>query len=386
MPDSVGGIEPFRIDIPQDALDDLHERLERARFPVDLPDAGWRYGTPTSYLEPMVAYWRDEYDWREREARMNAFDQFTVTLDEQLVHFLHVRSPEPDAVPLVLTHGWPGSVVEFLDVVGPLADPRAHGGDPADAFHVVVPSLPGYAFSGPTHEQGFHLGRIAGLWADLMATLGYERYLAQGGDWGSFVTMLVARTDPDHCIGIHVNMMAPTGVGTPESWTDDERAFMAQLTDQYMTEEAGYFRIQSTRPHTVGVGLDDSPVGLASWILEKFQSWTATDDIDATFGRDRLLDNVMLYWLTKTATSSARTYYEFEAGLRNGTLDAFSRVEVPTGYSAYPAEIMRTSRRWAEQACNLVYFNEMPRGGHFAAFECPDVFVPDVRECFRAFR
>jgi microsomal epoxide hydrolase len=208
-------IRPFRVDIPQADLDDLRRRLEHTRWPDELPGAGWERGVPVGYLKGLAGYWATGYDWREQEARLNQHPQFRTGIDGVDLHFLHVRSPEPDATPLLLIHGWPGSVVEFLDVVGPLADPRAHGGDPADAFHVVVPSLPGYAFSGPTHEQGFHLGRIAGLWAELMASLGYERYLAQGGDWGSFVTMLVARTDPDHCIGIHLNMMAPTGVGNP---------------------------------------------------------------------------------------------------------------------------------------------------------------------------
>jgi pimeloyl-ACP methyl ester carboxylesterase len=377
-------IAPFRVAISDEALTDLGERLARARFADDLPGAGWDYGTPTAYLRPLVAYWRDEYDWRTREARLNTFDQFTTEIRGQRVHFVHVRSPEPDARPLVVTHGWPGSIVEFLDVIGPLTDPRAHGGEAASAFHVVAPSLPGYAFSGATHERGVHLGTIAELWAELMRRLGYDRYYAQGGDWGSFVTSMLARIDPEHCAGIHLNMLAPTGEGPPDAWSDDERAYMAQLTDQYMTDGAGYLRIQSTRPHSVGAGLDDSPVGLAAWILEKFRAWSDTDDIDRTFGRDRLLDNVMLYWLTTTATSSARTYFEFERAVRSGVLDIFGRVEVPTGYTVYPGEIMRTSRRWAERSYDLVYFNEQPRGGHFAAFEVPDLFVPDIRACFRS--
>ncbi|HEU5302522.1 MAG TPA: epoxide hydrolase [Acidimicrobiia bacterium] len=380
-------IQPYTIAVPDAVLDDLQERLVRTRLPEPLPGAGWEYGTRNEYLRSVVDTWRDDYDWRERERELNELDHFLTDIDGTRVHFVHVRSPEPDATPLVLTHGWPGTFVEFLQVLGPLSDPRAHGGDPADAFHLVVPSLPGYAFSGPTHERGLHLGVIARKWARLMAALGYDRYLAQGGDWGSFVTSLLALADPDHCVGIHLNMIAPFPDGAPDTWTPEEQAFMDQFNQQYMLDGAGYMRIQSTRPHTVGYGLDDSPAGLAAWIIEKFREWSDCDgDPERSFTREALLDNVMLYWVNGTATSSARTYYEFDQAMRRGEIDLFSRISTPTGYARYPKEIMRTSRRWAEQRFEIVHFADMERGGHFAAFEVPEMFVPDVRAWARTVR
>ncbi|MCJ7438016.1 MAG: epoxide hydrolase 1 [Acidimicrobiia bacterium] len=380
-------IDPFEIDISDALLVDLQERLRNTRFPEPLPDAGWDYGTEHDYLRSIVSYWSEAYDWRTREAALNELPHFVTEIDGERVHFLHVRSPEPDAQPLVLTHGWPGSFVEFLGVIGPLTDPVAHGGDASDAFHLVVPSLPGYAFSGPTRERGVHLGRVARMWAQLMAALGYDRYLAQGGDWGSFVTTLVARHDPDHCAAIHLNMITPLADGPAEGWTPEEQAFMEQFNQAYMLDGAGYMQIQGTRPHTVGYGLDDSPAGLAAWILEKFREWSDCDgDIERSFTKDQLLDNLMMYWVTGTATSSARTYFEFFHALRAGDLDVFSRVEVPTGYARYPREIMRTSRRWAEHGFNIVHLSDQPRGGHFAAFEVPELFVPDVRAWGRAVR
>ncbi|MFO7590537.1 MAG: epoxide hydrolase [Acidimicrobiia bacterium] len=380
-------IQPFTIDIPDAVLDDLHERLARTRLPEPLPGSSWEYGTPIEYVRSVVDTWRVDYDWRARERALNELPHFLADVDGTRVHFVHVRSPEPDATPLVLTHGWPGTFVEFLSVLGPLSDPRAHGGDPADAFHLVVPSLPGYAFSGPTHERGLHLGVIARKWARLMAALGYDRYLAQGGDWGSFVTSLLALADPEHCVGIHLNMIAPFPDGAPDTWTPEEQAFMDQFNQQYMLDGSGYMRIQSTRPHTVGYGLDDSPAGLAAWILEKFREWSDCDgDPERSFTREALLDNVMLYWVTGTATSSARTYYEFDQAMRRGEIDLFSRISTPTGYARYPKEIMRTSRRWAEQRFEIVHFADMERGGHFAAFEAPELFVPDVRAWARTVR
>ena len=387
MPGSVRGvpdIEPFRIDIPQDALDDLRDRLARTRFPQQLPDAGWDYGTELGYLRELVGYWRDEYDWRAREARMNAFDHFRTEIDGTGVHFLHVRSPVDSAVPLLLTHGWPGSFVEFLDVIGPLTDPAAHGGDATDAFHVVVPSLPGYAFSGPTRDRGWHPGRVGRAWAVLMQRLGYERYFAQGGDWGSFVTTQLAAADPEHCAGIHVNMLAP--IPMTEDVATDEQACLDQMA-AYDEFDSGYAKEQGTKPQTIGYALDDSPAGLAAWIVEKFRTWSDCDgDVERSFTKDQLLDNLMVYWLTATAHSAARMYYEFGVGLRDGTLGILAEVTVPVGYARYPKEIIQTSRRWAEAGYPIAHFADMPHGGHFAAFECPDLFVPDVRACFRALR
>lgn len=369
--------EPFGIDIPQSALDDLRERLDRTRFPEQLPGAEWDYGTELGYLRAFVHHWRDRYDWRGTEARLNGFQQFTTTIDGARIHFLHVRSPEPNALPIVLTHGWPGSVVEFLDVIEPLSNPSAFGGDPADAFHVVAPSLPGYAFSGPTSNRGWHPGRVARAWRDLMAGIGYGRYVAQGGDWGSFVTSQLALADPEHCAGIHLNMLAP--IPQTDDHTPEEEACMAGMA-AYNEHDSGYYKEQSTKPQTIGYALDDSPVGLAAWIVEKFRTWSDCDgEIERSFTKNQLIDNLMLYWLTATAHSSARMYYEFDKGLKSGSLDLFSKVTQPVGYTRYPKEIMRTSRRWAEAQYDLVHFVDMPRGGHFAAFEVPELFVPDIR-------
>ncbi len=383
MPDPVD-IQPFTIAVPDAVLEDLHERLARARFPEQIPDADWDYGTELGYLQSLVEYWRDRYDWRAREARMNAFPQFTTEIDGTNVHFLHVRSPVEDALPLVLTHGWPGSFVEFLDVIGPLTDPVAHGGDAADAFHVVVPSLPGYAFSGPTCERGWHVGRVARAWAVLMAALGYDRYVAQGGDWGSMVTSQLGLADPAHCAAIHLNMFPP--IPMTEDHTEGEQAVLARMAE-YNEHDSGYFKEQSTKPQTIGYALDDSPVGLAAWIVEKFRTWSDCDgDVERSFTKDQLLDNLMVYWVTGTAHSAARMYYEFDKGLKDGSIDLFSRVEVPVGYTRYPKEIMQTSRRWAEVQYTISYFQDQPRGGHFAAFEVPEMFVPDIRAWARTAR
>jgi len=380
-------VAPFRVEVPDAVLGDLQHRLDATRFPEPLPGAGWDYGTDAAYLRELVAYWRDGYDWRATEARLNGLSHATTEIDGQRIHCVHVRSPVPDALPLVLTHGWPGSIVEFLDVIGPLTDPAAHGGDAADAFHVVAPSLPGYAFSGPTHDRGWEPGRTARAWAELMARLGYPRYVAQGGDWGAFVTTQLALADPDHVAGIHVNMLAPNpGSDDPSSFTPDEQAALAALTT-YLDVEGGYFRIQSTKPHTLGFALDDSPAGLGAWIVEKFRAWSDCDgDIETVFTKDQLLDNVMLYWVTGTATSSVRYYYEFTDALQHGRLPLGARTEIPTGYTRYPKEILRTSRRWAERDHHLVHFADQPRGGHFAAMEQPALFVDDVRACFRHVR
>ena len=378
-------LEPFRVDVPESTLEDLHDRLTRTRFPEQLPDAGWDYGTELGYLKELVAYWRDSYDWRASEERLNALAHFTTEIDGANVHFIHARSPEPDALPLILTHGWPGSVVEFLDVIGPLSDPVAHGADASQAFHVVVPSLPGYAFSGPTRDRGWHPGRVAKAWTQLMAGLGYDRYVAQGGDWGSFVTQQVAIADPDHCAGIHVNFL-PSIPSTTE-FTEEEEGFLADAA-RYNDDDSGYYKEQSTKPQTIGYSMDDSPAGLAAWIIEKFRTWSDCDgDVERSFTKDQLIDNLMLYWVTATGHSAARMYYEFAHGLADGTLDVLGQVTQPLGYARYPKEIMRTSRRWADALYpNIVHFVDMPRGGHFAAMEVPDLFVDDLRAWAKAVR
>jgi pimeloyl-ACP methyl ester carboxylesterase len=381
-------IRPFRIDIPQADLDDLHDRLARTRWPDELPGVGWAYGVPLSYVKELAAYWRTAYDWREHEARLNELPQFTTTIDEAGVRFLHVRSPEPDALPLILTHGWPGSVVEFLNIIGPLTDPRAHGGDPADAFHLVIPSIPGYGLSGPTREAGWTTSRVARAWAELMARLGYGRYGAQGGDWGAFVSPELGRIDPDHVVGVHVNAATfgfiPFGPVDPDelaTFTDAEKARVERLNTSTAGPGNGYFEVQATRPQTLAYALTDSPVGQLAWIVEKFKEWTHAADVpEDAVDRDQLLTNVMLYWLTGTANSSARLYYENlhagSWGQQPGT--------TPTGVAVFAEDY--AIRRYAQRSNNIVHWSEFDRGGHFAAMEAPDLLVGDVRTFFRGVR
>jgi pimeloyl-ACP methyl ester carboxylesterase len=381
-------VQPFRIDIPDAALDDLRDRLARTRWPDELPGAGWAYGVPLGYLRELAEYWRAGYDWRAQEARLNQFPQFITTIDGARVHFLHVRSPEPQALPVVITHGWPGSVAEFLDVIGPLTDPGAHGGDPADAFHLVIPSIPGYGFSGPTDGTGWTTARVAKAWTELMRRLGYQRYGAQGGDWGAFVSPEVGRADPDHVVGVHVNAATfgfiPFGDVGPEelaTFTDAEKARLQRLK-WFLSDGNAYFQIQATRPQTLAYGLTDSPVGQLAWNVEKFKEWThpAEDPPERAVDRDQLLTNVMLYWLTGTAGSAARLYYENMHAASWGQPPATT----PTGVAVFAEDV--AIRRYAERANNIVHWSEFDRGGHFAAMEAPDLFVQDVRACFRPLR
>jgi epoxide hydrolase len=381
-------VQPFRIDIPDAALDDLRDRLARTRWPDELPGAGWAYGVPLGYLRELAEYWRAGYDWRAQEARLNQFPQFITAIDGARVHFLHVRSPEPQALPVVITHGWPGSVAEFLDVIGPLTDPGAHGGDPADAFHLVIPSIPGYGFSGPTQDTGWTTARVAKAWTELMRRLGYQRYGAQGGDWGAFVSPELGRADPDHVVGVHVNAATfgfiPFGdVGPQElaTFTDAEKARLQRLK-WFLSEGNAYFQIQATRPQTLAYGLTDSPVGQLAWNVEKFKEWThpAEDLPERAVDRDQLLTNVMLYWLTGTAGSAARLYYENVHAASWGQ----PPTTTPTGVAVFAEDV--AIRRYAERANNIVHWSEFDRGGHFAAMEAPDLFVQDVRACFRPLR
>ena len=378
-------IEPFNIAVPQDQLDDLANRLQRTRWPdVETTvgtDEPWKQGMPRAYAEQLAAHWSSAYDWRTVEARLNGFGQFRTDIDGLGIHFLHVRSPEPNALPVVMTHGWPGSVVEFLKVIGPLTDPAAHGGDAADAFDLVVPSLPGYGWSDQPRETGWGVRRIAAAWEQLMLRLGYERFGAQGGDWGSMITSALGAHHPDHLAGIHVNMPVVIPSTPPEEMTPFEQAAVAGL-QHYMTWDNGYSAQQSTRPQTLGYGLADSPVGQMAWIVEKFWAWTDSDGDPLTvLTADELLDNVMVYWLTNSAASSARLYWESFRDLD------FSEIAVPSGISVFPHEIFRSSRRWAENRfTDLRHFNELDCGGHFAAFEQPDRFVTEIRDSFRSMR
>jgi pimeloyl-ACP methyl ester carboxylesterase len=379
-------IVPFTVDVPDAVLVDLHDRLSRTRFPEQIPGAGWDYGTELGYARDLVTYWNESYDWRKQEARLNSFEQFVTEIDGQRVHFLHVRSPESDALPLVMTHGWPGSVVEFLDIIGPLVNPRGYGGDPEDAFHVVCPSIPGYGFSGPTRERGWDPQRVAGAFATLMAGLGYERYGAQGGDWGSMISTQLALADPEHVAGLHLNMviaLPPEGEDF-STLTETEMAGLTSAAD-YMENDSGYAKIQGTKPQTIGYLLDDSPAGLAAWIVEKFRTWSDCDgDVERRFTKDTLLTNIMLYWVTTTGHSSGRLYYE--ATKAGGFVARGRRVEVPTGAAIFPKEIIRPPRRWAERSYNITRWTEMPSGGHFAALEEPTLLVDDVRSFFASVR
>lgn len=371
-------VTPFALAVPQADLDDLAERLARTRWATALPGEA-NLGVTPDALRELAAYWADGYDWRAQEAWLNGFPQVTTTVDGQRLHALHVRSPEPDALPLVLSHGWPGSVVEFGDAIGPLTDPRAHGGDPADAFHVVAPSLPGYGLSGPTDGPGWDVRRIATAFATLVARLGYDRYGAQGGDWGSAITRQIARVDPEHVVGVHLNMLSTRPPKDPG--TDAERRSAAKA-QAYERDGSGYARIQSTRPQTLSYALVDSPVGQLAWIVEKFDEWTdASQGRWGGIDRDRLLTNVMLYWLTGTAGTSARLYAESWRAFGSG-----GRSEVPTGVAVFPADIMAPVRELASADDEIVHWTEMPRGGHFAAMEQPDLLVEDVRAFFRPLR
>ncbi|WP_199434606.1 epoxide hydrolase family protein [Qaidamihabitans albus] len=380
---------PFRIDVPGTELADLRERLARTRWPEAETVTDWSQGVPLGYLRELCSYWAGEYDWRAAEARINALPQFRTELDGLGIHFLHVRSPHAGALPLVLTHGWPGSIVEFLKVIGPLTDPTAHGGAAADAFHVVCPSLPGYGFSDKPARPGWNVERIAGAWIRLMARLGYERYGAQGGDWGTSITTAIGRLAPGHVAGIHLS--PPLAAPDPETFgdlTDSERASLAAL-EYAEGHESGYAAVQSTRPQTVGYGLVDSPAALCAWIVEKFHAWTdCAGHPENALSRDEMLDNVTLYWLTGTAASSARLYWESFKQVAEG----FSRantdtVSVPAGCSIFPKEIPRPSRRWAARRfTDIRHWNELDRGGHFAAFEQPELFVNELRTFFRLVR
>jgi pimeloyl-ACP methyl ester carboxylesterase len=361
-------IETFAIHVDDAVLGDLRTRLERTRFPDQIEGTGWEYGIPIDYLRELVGHWLNSYDWRAEEALLNAFENFRTTIDGQTVHFMHARTARADAIPLLLTHGWPGSVVEFLDVIGRLTD----------EFHVVVPSLPGYGWSGPTRTTGWDVPRIARAFAELMARLGYDRYIAQGGDWGAQVTTRIGALDPEHCIAIHLNMPLADPPADPVELSDADQADLKAM-QRFQRGEAAYAMEQSTKPQTVGAGLNDSPAGLLAWIVEKFRTWSDCDgNPESVFSRDRLLTNVMAYWVTGTAASSARLYWEH---MRSPERPAY--VAVPTGIARYPKEILRYPRPWVERAYNVTYWNDMPRGGHFAAMEQPELFADDLRSFVR---
>ncbi len=380
-------IRPFEIHVPDEVLDDLQMRLARTRLPEPLDSAGWDYGTPVSYMAELIAYWRDEFDWRAQERRLNEFDQFKTRIDDLDIHFIHQRSPEANALPIIITHGWPGSIAEFAEIIGPLTDPVAFGGQAGDAFHVVAASMPGYGFSDKPGQAGFGPEQIADVNAQLMARLGYDRYGLQGGDWGAIVSRWHALNHAPHVAGLHINMVIagpPPGLDDPTAGVPDAELERMQQRQAFFQDETGYSAIQGTKPQTLGYGLNDSPAGQAAWIVEKFKTWCdCNGDPETIFTRDELLTNITLYWVTQTATSSARLYYESRVASAFG---ATGRVEVPTAAAIFPHELIIPPRRWAEASYNLTRWTEMPRGGHFAAMEQPELMVEDLREFFRDLR
>jgi pimeloyl-ACP methyl ester carboxylesterase len=390
-------IRPFRIEVPEEQLTDLRSRVAATRWPSAELVADRSQGVQLATLQALANHWTSDYDWRKIEAKLNALPQFTTEIDGVEIHFIHVRSQHENALPLIMTHGWPGSVIELLDIIGPLTDPTAHGGTPEDAFHLVLPSLPGYGFSGEPTERGWENGRIALAWAELMKRLGYTRYVAQGGDVGAAVTDAMGRIGPEGLAGIHMNLLA-LAIGLKDvlpAESEQERAAHAAL-DAFTTDGFGYFLEQSTRPQTIGYSLLDSPIGLAAWLLDhdtdsylKISRAFVDGEPAGNLTRDTIVDNITLYWLTGTGASAARWYWEFgqvlAAAMASG--QAPPPVKVPVGFTTFPGELFAAPRSWAETVYpTLTYFNEVDRGGHFGAWEEPEVFAAEVRAAFSSLR
>ena len=377
-------IEPFTIHVGDHVLRDLQQRLANTRLPDHIPGVDWSMGTDRRALEELITYWRDAYDWRAAEKQLNNYDHFNTRIDGQNIHFLHARSKHEGALPLVIAHGWPGSVVEFLDIIDPLVAPEDHGGSTEDAFHVVCPSLPGYGFSEVTRSRGWDCRRIGNAFIELMARLGYSRYGAQGGDWGSLVASEIAIHDKEHVVGLHTNMPVVIPPSDGSDLEGDEKTDFEVMKSQNKND-GGYRKIQGTKPQTLGYALNDSPAGLAAWILEKFTHWTdCNGNYENAVTKDALLTNIMVYWVTGTITSSTRLYYEAFQGGRMSLLE--QPVRVPTGIARYPYELMRFPRSWVENHYNVTHWTTMEKGGHFAAMEQSESFVADVRKFFRTVR
>ena len=372
-------ISPFVISISDEQITDLKNRIANTRWPDAETTSGWNQGVPLAYVKELVQYWGEQYDQQRLANRLNAFDNFKTNLLGLNIHFMHIKSSNPNARPLLLTHGWPGSVVEFLKVIGPLTEPQEHGGTADDAFHLVIPSLPGYGFSDKPQATGWGVEKIADAWSTLMARLGYSQYFAQGGDWGSVITSYIARQDPEHCLGIHINMGIVAPDPNAENLTANELSIMAGWK-YYQDWDSGYSKQQATRPQTLGYGLVDSPSGQAAWIVEKFYQWMdCGGHPENIVSRDELLDNIMVYWLTGSGASSAQLYWESFGGGEGRE----QPVLIPMGATISAKDIFRTSERFASRVfTNIVYWKDKEEGGHFAAFEQPNAFVSELRECF----
>jgi epoxide hydrolase len=381
----VSSIDPFVIRASDEELEDLRRRLRATRWAEKETVDDWSQGVPQAYLREVAAYWAERYDWRAREKRLNRFAQFKTSIDGLGIHFIHARSAHPHALPLLITHGWPGSVVEFQKVIAPLVAPELHGGDARDAFHVICPSLPGYGFSDKPAHNGTGVERIAEMWDKLMQRLGYSRYIAQGGDWGAAVTMQIGVQNRGHCRAIHLNMapVPPTPEALKNPGPEDKKAFA--LTAHYKQWESGYSTLQASRPQTIGYSLVDSPVGQAAWILEKFKTWTdCNGHPENALSRDEMLDNIMLYWLPGNGASSARLYWE---SFHKSFAENPPKIELSAGFSQFEKEISYAPRSWvAQRFTNIAYWNSVGKGGHFAAFEQPELFVAEVRAFGRLFR
>ena len=382
IPDATEEIRPFHISVPQEAIADLRARLRATRFPNEQPVKDWSQGVPLAQAEALVHYWESRYDWRRFETELNSFQHFRTLIDGLGIHFIHARSPHADALPIILTHGWPGSIAEFMKIIRPLTNPTDHGGRVQDAFHVVVPSLPGFGFSDKPTETGWNVSRIAFAWSELMQRLGYQRWVAQGGDWGAGTTTALAQIMPPGLVGVHLSWQFVFPEQIPEQLSFEEKRAV-EGAKFFLGEGNGYFRQQSTRPQTVGYGLADSPAGQALWIYEKFQAWTDNKGLpEDALSMDQMLDNISIYWFTNSAASSARIYWENRGASFSG-----GKVTLPVAASVFPREIFRAPKSWAEQTySNLIHWNELDRGGHFAAFEEPDLFVQELRTAFTSLR
>ncbi|MBT4495009.1 MAG: epoxide hydrolase [Gammaproteobacteria bacterium] len=376
-------IRPYKLNIPTSEIDDLKTRLKSARWPEAETVEDWSQGVPIKYHREFCDYWANDYNWYKTQDRLNRFGQYKTTIDDLDIHFLHVKSSHENATPIIITHGWPGSIMEFHKILGPLAEPTQHGDAAENAFHIVCPSLPGYGFSSKPQKTGWGVEKIAETWDKLMNRLGYDDYLAQGGDWGSAVTTAIGLQNKGRCKGIHVNM--PNATAPAEARENPNEADKKAMSDGlfYQQWDSGYSKQQSTRPQTLGYGLADSPIGQSAWILEKFYQWTDCDGHpENVLSRDELIDNIMFYWLTNSGASSARLYWESFASFSTGD----NTVELPTGVSSFPKEVVRTPRTWAEKRyTNIQYWHDMEKGGHFAAFEQPELFIKEMRNWLKTF-